>query len=112
MRVGRNRKEGGETRKDDNEMNKLLIIALILATAWCCEGCFKEYETSYEYHTMKAGETVWDVACDAYQRQDRHDDVRYVVDDIAEANGLFKHGDVKPIVAGMVIKVPLQKERK
>ena len=92
-------------------MNKIIAIALILAMAWCCEGCFKEYETHYEYHTMKAGETVWDVACDAYQRQDRHDDVRCVVDDIAEANGLFKHGDVKPIVAGMVIKVPLQKEK-
>ena len=73
----------------------LMLAALLLLVS--------EFDTDYQkekrQHVVKAGETVWQIAWQYMDRQDRYKDVRELMHDISKENGgnLIRPGDVLDI---------------
>lgn len=73
----------------------LMLAALLLLVS--------EFDTDYQkekrQHVVKAGETVWQIAWQYMDRQDRYKDVRELVHDISKENGgnMIRPGDVLDI---------------
>ena len=90
-------------------MKKLAFIAVLLVTAAVfVSGYGVTRVVTYKTYYVSEGETVWDIAAEHMAEQDKTRDVRELIHDIAEYNGL--HG--KTLQAGQKIIIPLEKEVK
>ncbi len=90
-------------------MIRAVIIAAILVIAsffLVINGASGEYSVEYAHHTVKAGQTVWEIASDYMGEQDKTNDVRELVWDIARTNNIQQ----KYIHAGDVLTIPLYKK--
>lgn len=50
-------------------MKKIISILAMVVVAWCCLGFISgpKYEVSYEYETVVAGGTLWEIAEKHYE---------------------------------------------
>lgn len=90
-------------------MKKLALLAMLLVTAAVfVSGYGVTRAVTYQSYYVGEGETLWEIASEHMIEQDKTRDVRELVHDIAEYNGL--HG--KTLQAGQMIIIPLEKEVK
>ena len=90
-------------------MKKLFFVAVLLVTAAVfVSGYGVTRAVTYQPYHVGEGETLWDIASEHMVEQDKTRDVRELIHDIAEYNGL--HG--KTLQAGQTIIIPLEKEVK
>lgn len=90
-------------------MKRLFFVAVLLvATAVFVSGYGVTRAVTYQSYHVGEGETLWDIASEHMVEQDKTRDVRELIHDIAEYNGL--HG--KTLQAGQTIIIPLEKEVK
>lgn len=95
----------------------LLLAALIFATggrgatvaARAHSWIFPEYKQELIQHKVKDGDTLYSIAAMYADRQDRWDDLRGIVEDIHEANGI-SYNDARWLVPGQSVLVPLKKQ--
>lgn len=99
-----------------------LLLALALAALIFCTGGRGLAGRAYSYiwptysvervaHTVKYGDTLYSIAYLYASQQDRWDDLRGIVMDIKQANGL-SDGDAYWLNPGTKIIVPLQRVAK
>lgn len=69
---------------------------------------FPSYKQTLVAYTVGEGQTLWEITGRYMDQQDKTRDVRELIHDIAEYNGL--HG--KTLQAGQTIIIPLEKEVK
>lgn len=90
-------------------MKRLVCLAvLLIAAAVFVSGYGVTRAVTYQSYYVGEGETLWEIASEHMVEQDKTRDVRELVHDIAEYNGL--HG--KTLQAGQMIIIPLEKEVK
>lgn len=90
-------------------MKKLALLAVLLVTAAVfVSGYGVTRAVTYQSYYVNEGETLWEIASEHMVEQDKTRDVRELIHDIAEYNGL--HG--KTLQAGQKIIIPLEKEVK
>ena len=90
-------------------MKRLVCLAvLLIAAAVFVSGYGVTRVVTYKTYYVSEGETVWDIATEHMTEQDKTRDVRELVFDIRDYNGL--HG--KTLQAGSKIIIPLEKEVK
>ena len=65
------------------------------------------YQTEHVAYTVKHGDTLYGIARTYAGHQDRWDDLRGIICDIQDANGIADR-DARWLVPGSVIVVPLQ----
>lgn len=95
----------------------LLLAALIFATggrgaavaAYAYSWVFPTYKQEMVTHKIKDGETLYSIAALYAGRQDKWDDLRGVVIDIQDANGIGDN-DARWLRPGQKILVPLKKQ--
>lgn len=92
-------------------MKKLLFAVLLIAAAvFCSGGIGNHYAAETRTHSVRIGETLWDVASSYMNQQDKYDDVRALMYDIEQANGMdmkTRHS-LKP---GQVLIIPLETKK-
>lgn len=99
-----------------------VVLALALAALICCTGgrglagraysyVFPRYSVERVSYTVHHGDTLYSIAYLYANQQDRWDDLRGIVMDIKQANGLGD-GDAYWLDPGRKIIVPLQREVK
>lgn len=99
-----------------------ILLALALATLIFCTGgrglagrayscVFPTYRVERVSYTVHHGDTLYSIAYMYASQQDRWDDLRGIVMDIKQANGLGD-GDAYWLDSGSKIIVPLQREVK
>lgn len=71
---------------------------------------FPSYSQQYAVHTVSVGQTLWEVAWSYMDKQDKHRDVRYLVDDIRRQNNMMGNELQKKWQPGQEIVIPLNKE--
>lgn len=78
---------------------KYLVPLMIAALLFLASGFDNNYQKEKSQHVVKAGETVWQIAWQYMDRQDRYKDVRELVHDISKENGgnMIRPGDVLDI---------------
>ena len=90
-------------------MKRLVCLAvLLIAAAVFVSGYGVIRAVTYQSYYVGEGETLWEIASEHMIEQDKTRDVRELIHDIAEYNGL--HG--KTLQAGQKIIIPLEKEVK
>lgn len=78
---------------------KYLVPLMIAVLLFLASGFDNNYQKEKRQHIVKAGETVWQIAWQYMDRQDRYKDVRELVHDISKENGgnMIRPGDVLDI---------------
>lgn len=72
---------------------------------------FPSYSQEYAVHVVRAGQTLWEVAGDYLDKQDKHRDVRYLIDDIVQQNDMRGNQNFnRKWQPGQEIIIPLYKE--
>ena len=90
-------------------MKRLVGLAvLLIAAVVFVSGYGVTRAVTYQSYYVGEGETLWEIASEHMVEQDKTRDVRELIHDIAEYNGL--HG--KTLQAGQKIIIPLEKEVK
>lgn len=88
---------------------KGIVLMAILAGAFTtCGMGHKEYVVNNATHVVREGQTLWGIATKYMPEQEKTRDVRELVYDIEQANGLRN----KFIEPGMILAIPLAKEVK
>ena len=91
------------------EVLKGIALMVILSGAFTTWGMgHKEYTINTATHVVREGQTLWGIATEYMPEQEKTRDVRELVHDIEQANGLHN----KFIQPGMVLAIPLAKEVK
>lgn len=91
------------------EVLKGIALMVILAGAFTtCGMGHKEYTINTATHVAREGQTLWGIATKYMPEQEKTRDVRELVHDIEQANGLRN----KYIQPGMVLAIPLAREVK
>ena len=90
-------------------MKKYLLAIVLVAAAWLLLGWLKptDYRTVEELYTVKAGQTVWEIATIFIKKQDKRITVGEMVHKIKKANGLDPRRYIQP---GDVLVIPLEQE--
>lgn len=90
-------------------MKKLFFVAVLLvAAAVFVSGYGVTRAVTYQSYHVGEGETLWEIASEHMDQQDKYRDCRELIFDIRKHNGL--HG--KTLQAGQTIIIPLEKEVK
>lgn len=90
-------------------MYKAIILILLAVCVWLANGISTEYVVEREYHVVKTGQTLWDIAADNIDKQDRTKDIREFIDTIRDANHIK---GTQYIMPGDCLVIPLHKELK
>lgn len=81
--------------------------AMLLALLVFLSGAgSKQYAVEHRTHIVSEGQTMWDIASLYMSRQDKTRDVRELVYDISQANGI-KNAYIYP---GQVLTIPLTRK--
>lgn len=70
---------------------------------------FPSYKQEFVKYTVAHGDTIYGIAKKYAGQQDKYDDLRGIVDDIHDANGI-SYNDAKWLTPGRQLTVPLYKE--
>lgn len=84
---------------------KSLLIMVVLAVAFTQLGMVYHEDMSYVTVSVHSGDTIWKIASIA---ADDGTDVREVVSEIINQNGLSHNSDIYP---GQILKVPVEASR-
>lgn len=90
-------------------MCKVIIILLMSACVWMANGINTEYVLEKEYHVVRTGQTLWQIADQHMSKQDRTKDIRVFIDIIRDANHIKGNQYIMP---GDCLEIPLYKELK
>lgn len=89
-------------------MRSVLAVLVLIVTAYFMAGFINtDYVLEKDYHVVRKGETLWEIAGENMSKQDRHEDIRNFIDDIRKANGLEGRYNLVP---GQGLEIPLYKE--
>lgn len=92
-------------------MKKLLFAVLLIAAAVFCSGNVgNNYATETRTHSVRIGETLWDVAWRYMPQQDKTKDVWELIYDIQQANKLDPKSAA--LVPGQKLIIPLEVKTK
>lgn len=87
-------------------MKKFMLVVLLVAAAVFCSGAFgTEYAVENRTHSVRIGETLWDVACEYMPQQDGTKDIWELIFNIQQANNLDKNAVLMP---GQTLVIPLE----
>lgn len=89
----------------------IFAVVLVAAAVFCSGGMGTHYACERRVHVVRDGETLFQIAQQYAPQQDRWDDLRGIVCDIQDANGmsLSSRNNLQP---GQIIIVPLNKKAK
>lgn len=90
-------------------MCKLITLILLAVCVVLANNIKTEYVVEREYHVVKTGQTLWDIAADNIDKQDRTKDIREFIDTIRDANHIK---GTQYIMPGDCLVIPLHKELK
>lgn len=90
-------------------MYKFITLILLAVCVALANNISTEYVVEKEYHVVKTGQTLWDIAADNIDKQDRTKDIRVFIDIIRDANGIK---GTQYIMPGDCLEIPLYKELK
>lgn len=90
-------------------MCKVIVFLLMSVCVWMANGINTEYVLEKEYHVVKTGQTLWEIAADNIDKQDRTKDIRVFIDTIRDANHIK---GTQYIMPGDCLVIPLYKELK
>ena len=85
-------------------VKKLAFCCFIVAVGVLVSGYTATRVVTYQAYTVAAGQTLWEIANSHLDKQDKTRDVRELVHDITEFNGLRN----KYLQPGDVIIIPLE----
>lgn len=85
-------------------VKKLAFCCFIVAVAVLVSGYTATKVVTYKQYTVTAGQTIWQIADEHMRQQDKTRDIRELVYDITEYNGLRN----KHLQPGDVIIIPLE----
>lgn len=88
---------------------KILIAGLLIALAFLFGNINTEYAETKAYYTVEAGDTLWSVAGQYYNKQDRHQHFGEFQWQIREANA-DKFANNRMLQPGDVLIIPLERK--
>lgn len=87
-------------------MKKFMLVVLVVAAAVFCSGTVgSNYAIENRTHSVRIGETLWDIACDYMPQQDGTKDVQELIFNIRQANQLEVNAVLEP---GQKLIIPLE----
>ena len=92
-------------------LNKIVFIAFLvwLASELVSWANPPRYELQTQWHSVKAGETLWSIACDYYDYQDRYKNMNEWSYWVRKANE-HELKKTKYLQIGTVLAIPLEKK--
>ena len=90
-------------------MKKAFFLALLITAAVFCNGNVgNNYAVEMRTHSVRIGETLWEVAWDYIPQQDKTKDVWELIYDIQQANKLDPKSTA--LVPGQKLIIPLARK--
>lgn len=90
-------------------MKKAFFLALLIAAAVFCSGNVgNNYATETRTHSVRIGETLWEIAWQYMPQQDKTKDVWELIYDIQQANKLDQKSAA--LVPGQKLIIPLARK--
>lgn len=90
-------------------MCKVITLILLATYVVLANNLNTEYVVEKEYHVVKTGQTLWEIADQYMSKQDRTEDIRLMIDYIRDANHIK---GTQYIMPGDCLVIPLYKELK
>ncbi len=87
---------------------KDFIMTALLAAALVSYLNTDDYTLHSVHHTVRTGQTVWEIASDYMEKQDKIRDIRELIWEIRQKNKLTSY----IIQPGQVLEIPLWKSKK
>lgn len=88
-------------------MKKFMLVVLLVTAAVFCSGTFgTQYAVENRTHSVRIGETLWDIGCYYLPQQDGTKDVWELIFNIRKANNINANTTV--LLPGQKLVIPLE----